>query len=289
MNKVTIKAPATSANIGPGFDTAGIAFDIYNTVTFSFEGNGLSFSGCDEKYHNENNLTYVAFKKALEVKNIPVPENLHINIKADIPVSRGLGSSAAMIVAGIMGANALCDCGFSREDILNIATSMEGHPDNVAPCVLGGLVVSFMDNGEVISVNYPVDNKFRFTAIIPDFKLSTKKARSVLPTTTSYKDAIFNISRSSVLYKAFEMGDEYIVSHALNDRLHQNFRRDLIAGYDEAESAAFSVGAIGFYLSGAGSTLMCVSTKDITEKLSRKLPKTWKVMPLNIDKKGASY
>ena len=177
--KVKVKVPATSANLGPGFDVAGLAVTLYNTFTFELIESGLEITGCPEQFCNADNMTYQAFVKGAQSCGLEF-NGLRIECSGDVPYTRGLGSSSTCIVAGIVGAYAFKDRYDERQEILELATQIEGHPDNVAPAIFGGLTVSVMSDG-VTTLNIPVKHDYRFVALIPPFTLSTEKSRSVLP------------------------------------------------------------------------------------------------------------
>ncbi|MBZ2386749.1 homoserine kinase [Anaerococcus murdochii] len=282
-----IAVPATSANLGPGFDALGLALGLYNTCEFRPSN--------DKEIFEENlkeNLIYQAYKYSFDFykeKQVPVS----FDLEADIPVSRGLGSSAACIVMGIMAAFDIMGRDFDKKEILKIATSIEGHPDNVAPAIFGGAVVSILENNQVYLEKIAISDKFKFLALIPDFRLSTKEARGALPETYPKADAVFNISRVAMLVLALESGDENNLKIALQDKIHQPCRFKLIPEIGKIEEIIRDSRALGSYLSGAGSTIMLVlkkddqiSEKEIREKLG-KLSKTYDLKALEIDKKGA--
>ncbi|MBR2894527.1 MAG: homoserine kinase [Oscillospiraceae bacterium] len=287
---VTVRVPATTANLAAGFDSMGCALGLYNTLSFS-PAEMLSFTGCDTVYQNEENLAYRAYCRVLQVLGLK-RENVAIDIDAKIPVSRGLGSSAALLVAGAVAANALHGSQLDKRELLSLCTELEGHPDNVAPALFGGLTASFMADSEVISVSYPVHPELRFVAMIPDFPLSTHAARSVLPSTVSYADAVFNTAHAAVLPGAFAQGDEMLLAAALQDRLHQPYRRSLIHEYGDVEAIAAENGCSAFCISGAGPTLLAL-TKDpafayrMAEGV-RSLSCGWRVMELPVDFEGAA-
>ena len=289
---IKVRVPATSANLGPGFDALGVAFDLYNTYTFEKIPSGLEITGCDEEYCNENNLVYIAFKKALEYMNESFDFGIRIHIQSDIPVSRGLGSSAVCIVGGIAGASELMGGILSHDEIIEIATEIEGHPDNVAPAVLGGVVISIMEDDKVFHNKIDVKGEPKFMALIPDFPLSTEKARAVLPASYSREDAIFNISRTSLLISALSNGRLDLIKHAIRDRIHQPYRGDLIPGYYEIMEKCQDLGSLGTYLSGAGPTIMTLHEgkdpefkKNLEEFLST-LKDKWTIVELNMDNVG---
>ena len=291
MVTCTVKVPATTANLGPGFDCVGCAFTLYNTLTFSLTGEGVTFSGCEEKYATKDNLAYIGFRSVYLYLGQPVP-HCHISFdNIDVPVSRGLGSSAALIVAGATAANFFLGNKLSKKEILKVCNNIEGHPDNLSPAIYGGLTASLMSEDGPRSVRYNIHSSLQFIALIPDFELLTKQARSVLPSAVPFKDAVFNSSHLAVLLKAMEIGDKDIISLALKDKLHQPYRRSLIKGYDEAEEFASELDAIAFCLSGAGPTCLCITDKkDFAEKIEKKLHNAgfnWQVLNLTVDTDGA--
>ena len=166
--KVKVKVPATSANLGPGFDVAGLALTLYNTFTFELADQGLNITGCPEQFCNEENMTYQAFKQAAEICGLEY-QGVNIECSGDVPYTRGLGSSSTCIVAGIVGAFAFKDKVEDRQEILELATAIEGHPDNVAPAIFGGLTVSVMEEDNVLTLNIPVKHDYRFGDLIKGF------------------------------------------------------------------------------------------------------------------------
>ena len=284
------RIPASSANLGPGFDCFGIAWQCYNEIEFIPREEGLVVSGCEEKYCNEDNLAYKAYRAVMAWAG-QRESGLEIRFgRTDIPVSRGMGSSAALIVGGVVAANAINGLELSGSELLAIATSVEGHPDNIAPALFGGFTVSAMDGIAAITTHFPISEKLFFTLLIPDFELSTELARSVLPVNVSRQDAIFNISRSALLIKALERGDRQLMRIALEDKLHQPYRTKLINGYDSAEAAAKKLDAMGICISGAGSTLLCIADRpefsaEMEKELKESLP-GWKVLGVKPDLQG---
>lgn len=290
MNKVTIRVPATTANLGPGFDAFGCALGLYTDVTFEEMPAGLSITGCDEAYAGPDNLAYSAYCAVLHTLGEEL-RGVKIHIDAHIPICRGLGSSAALLVAGAMGANVLRGSKLSTQGLLNITNAMEGHPDNLAPAFYGGLTASMVDGGLPVSVSFPLHPDWAFLALIPEFPLSTPLARSVLPEQVSRGDAIYNISHGALVLKALELGDEALLRSAMQDRLHQNYRKKLIDDYDAIEALLRTLGA-PLCLSGAGPTLLCITRKeDLAAVLAEKLPgitrHDWQILPLHVDFQGA--
>ena len=290
--KVKVKVPATSANLGSGFDVAGLALTLYNTFTFELSEDGLNIKGCPEQFCNENNLTYQAFKRAAEVCGLEY-QGVNIECSGEVPYTRGLGSSSTCIVAGIVGAFAFKDKVEERQEILELATSIEGHPDNVAPAIFGGVTVSVMEEDNVLTLNIPVKHDYRFVALIPPFTLSTEQSRAVLPQILSRKDAIKNVSHLALMVASLINGYDEGLKLGFKDRLHQPYRGDLITGFDEIMAVLEKdEQVLGAYLSGAGPTIMAVIHADdrmgvvrIKEELGN-LIKDWRVNKLELDNRG---
>lgn len=290
MSKVTIRVPATTANLGPGFDAFGCALSLYTDVTFEETDYGLEITGCDEEFTGPDNLAYTAYCAVLNTMSEEI-RGVKIHIDAHIPICRGLGSSAALLVAGAMGANVLRGNKLSTQGLLNITNAMEGHPDNLAPAFFGGLTASMVDGGLPVCVSFPLHPDWEFLALVPEFNLSTSLARSVLPQQISRADAIYNIAHGALVLKALELGDEKLLRSAMQDRLHQDYRKSLIPDFDKIQALVRTTGA-GFCLSGAGPTLLCITRNPgLEEKLSRKLDTItqhqWQMIPLHVEFQGA--
>ena len=290
MKRVTVRVPATTANLGPGFDAFGCALSLYTDVTFEEMESGLEITGCDEAYTGPDNLAYVSYCAVLASLSEEV-RGVKIHIDAHIPICRGLGSSAALLVAGAIGANVLRGNRLSTQGLLNITNAMEGHPDNLAPAFYGGLTASMVDNGLPVTVNFPLHPDWEFLALIPDFDLPTSHARSILPNQLPRADAIYNISHGALVLKALELGDEKLLRNAMQDKLHQPYRRKIIQDYPQIEALVRTTGA-AFCLSGAGPTLLCITrNKDLEEKLEKKLAAVtqanWQMLPLHVEFQGA--
>ena len=255
-----VKVEATSANVCVGFDVLGIALNLVNEFTFERK-NEFSFKGFDKEYlTKENNLVYEAYKTVFDyAKEELVP--VEIGYKGDIPVSRGLGSSSSLIVAGIFAANHFLKNKFTKRELFDIATKLEGHPDNVAPAIFGGLVASYEKDGAYYPNIYPISKDLRFSVIIPNVCVSTHEARKVLPKELSYKDIVWNMSRIVNLPRAFSLGDIGLLKDLFSDRLHEPYRSKLIPGYDEIKNAVKDLDC-AFSISGSGSTMLLVH-KDI--------------------------
>jgi len=290
MKRVTIRVPATTANLGPGFDAFGCALSLYTDVTFEETDCGLEITGCDEEFTGPDNLAYVSYCAALATMSEEL-RGVKIHIDSQIPVCRGLGSSAALLVAGAMGANVLRGNKLSTQGLLNITNAMEGHPDNLAPAFFGGLTASMVDNGLPVCVNFPLHPDWEFLALVPDFTLPTTVARQALPTEYDRADAVYNIAHGALVLKALELGDEKLLRNAMQDRIHQPYRKKMIADYDKIESLIRTTGA-AFCLSGAGPTLLCITRNPgLEEKLAKKLhditEASWQMLPLHVEFEGA--
>ncbi len=267
MKNRTIMVPATSANIGPGFDCLGLALDLYNEIEYELVGDPGDFEveiigeGQESLSSGKENLVYFSYKKTFDfVKKSP----LGIKIKQinRIPLSRGLGSSSAAIVGGIVLADEVMGNILSLDEMLKIAVEIEGHPDNVAPALLGGFVVSFKENDDIISKKINVPEEISSTVIVPEFHLSTKDSRGVLPKSVSMEDAVYNISRASLLISSLITEDYNMMKSAFGDKLHQNYRAKLIPGLLQVIEEAGNMEVLGTTLSGAGPSIIIYHKKD---------------------------
>lgn len=255
-----IRVEATSANVCVGFDVLGLALNLYNEFYFK-EANEFSFVGFEKEFSNkENNLVYDSYIKVFEELNkkiIPV----EIGFKGDIPVSRGLGSSSSLIVAGVFAANKVLGNPLSKDECFDICAKIEGHPDNVAPAIYGKLVASYLANDKYNPIIYDVNKDLKFIAVIPNYQLSTHAARAVLPKQLSYKDIINNTSRIINIPKAFNEGNIELLLDLFNDKLHEPYRSKLIKEYDYLKDIC-KKNSIPFAISGSGSTMLLIS-KDL--------------------------
>lgn len=291
---VNIKIPATSANIGSGFDSLGVALSLYNEVSMK-EHDFIEIRSLDGASvpTDQNNLIYKTAKYVFELCGKKL-EGLYIEQTSNIPMARGLGSSSACIVAGVMGANALMGKPLSMEELINTAARLEGHPDNSTPALTGGLVTAVMDNGQVYYVKQSLRDDLAFAAIIPDYELKTADARSVIPREISHRDGVFNLSRAALMSVSLFSGNYQNLRIACDDRLHQPYRLPLIKGAEEVFSAAYDLGAYAAYISGAGSTLMAVTDKNnkgfaqsCRQALDALGHTGWRLEMLSIDNEGA--
>lgn len=297
--KVSYKVPATTANLGPGFDCLGLALPIYNIITIEetvmpstgievnvmkdFE-NAELIEELDSIPNDKDNIVY----KAVEILYNLVgqdPSEIKINIKSSIPIAKGLGSSASVIVGGLMAANDLLGNPADEAALLSIATEAEGHPDNVVPAILGGLVMSSMeDDGSVIyrRLDWPED--WHITVCIPDFELATNISRSVLPEKVPMEDAKFNARRLAMLIHAIDTVDAKLMKSALEDRLHQPYREKLVPGFKEIKEALkHEENVLGTVISGAGPSIVIFSQKNNIEKIYQTVKEVWDNMNVHCD------
>ncbi len=289
-----IRVPATSANLGPGFDCLGLALCLYNVVEVEKHDSlriEIEGEGAEGIPRNGTNLVFRAYRRTMTRLGLNA-ENLYIKQYNDIPSTRGLGSSSTAVVAGILAAQAISGVILTKEESLLIATQAEGHPDNVAPALYGGFVAAVGGTHDARCLSFRVPEALVPVALVPDYELSTTKARDVLPKSVSFADAVFNVSRASFLVAAMAKGDIDGLFSVLYDRLHQPYRAKLIDGFDEIIQACFDLGCPA-YLSGAGPTLMAFcKQKDVirfTDQIRPVLFKfgTWQIIPLKVDNEGA--
>ncbi|MFQ5650220.1 MAG: homoserine kinase [bacterium] len=260
---VKVRVPASTSNLACGFDAIGLALQLFLTVEMAFSEDTLqiesSGEGQEEIPKDERNLVY---KSALSVfqaagKHLP---SLTIRINNAIPLSRGLGSSGAAVIAGMVCANQLVGAELSNDDILSTAARLEGHPDNVSASLLGGLTISCVSSAGVVSRRIPLaDERLKAVLLIPDLIISTEAARKVLPTTVPHRDAVFNLQRSALLTYAFLTGDYDVLKRAMQDKLHQPYRMPLIPAFEQFKKVALDNGALGVAISGSGSTILALT------------------------------
>jgi len=264
-NKVIAQVPASTTNLGSGFDVLGLALQLYSTVELEEISSGINIEvrgiGKESITDDESNLAYQAARFIFE-KVGKQPNGLKLTLTNGIPVERGLGGSGTAILGGLLTANHICGKPFSQKELLNFAFTLEGHPDNVSASLLGGLVVACVQNKEVHWVKLSVPQELKVVLAIPDFQLQTKLAREVLPQTVSLADAIFNLSRGAFLVASIASANLQHLGIAMDDRLHQPYRKSLIPGIENVFSAALDSGALSVALSGAGPTVAAFCTEE---------------------------
>ncbi|MBD2432829.1 MULTISPECIES: homoserine kinase [Fischerella] len=313
VDSVSVIVPATTANLGPGFDCIGAALTLYNEFKFTHvDESPLSSSGviinvtgaeAERVQTDESNLLYQAFVKLYQHLG-QTPPPVEIEIKLGVPLARGLGSSATAIVGGLVGANVLAGEPLSQSQVMELAIAMEGHPDNVVPALLGGCRLAATgvevepqrrrERQEWEICEVPWCENIVPVVAIPDFELSTKEARQVLPSQVSRADAIFNTAHLGLLLRGLETGNGNWLRAALQDRLHEPYRKTLIKGYDVVHAAAVGAGAYGMVISGAGPTLLALTDTKQSEAVMAAMSAAWRsqgispvVRSLGIDTQGA--
>ena len=258
MSWFTVRVPASSANLGPGFDTLGLAFGVYLTCRFrTSEHLVIRLSGRDTELISTGaeNLIWRTAETVAENHRLTMPP-IELEIHNEIPLSRGLGSSAAALTAGVVIADRLLGLGWKPLRVLDEAARLEGHPDNVAACVLGSIVASAIDSGGVArAVRLDLPRQFNVAIVVPDFELPTSHSRSVLPDCYSAADAVFNVQRAALLVAALATGSTTAFPAALEDRFHQPYRAPLVPGLDEILKLR-APGLLGCALSGAGPSIV---------------------------------
>lgn len=296
--KVSVKVPATTANFGSGFDCFGMALPIYNVITIEetvlpgtgIEINIISETDDDDDFaiehipKDENNIIY----KAVEMLYNSIgqsPSELKINIKSQIPIAKGLGSSASIIVGGLLAANELLGRPADEAALLSIASEVEGHPDNITPAIIGGLVLSSQeDDGSILYRKLPWPEEWHLTICIPDYELATDISRSVLPKEVSMEDATFNTRRTAMFVDALYSRDAELMKLALQDKLHQPYRTKLVPGLQEImESLKHEENVIGCVLSGAGPSILIISQRNNLDRIKSIVSDTWADLNVKTD------
>lgn len=292
--KVTVKVPATTANLGPGFDIFGLALPFYNEIVVEetvIPHSGIEFHVLDEK-GEENIYVNTEGEENIVIKAIKIlynfigqePDSLKITIKTGIPIARGLGSSASVIVGGLIAANELLGNPSDIDALLAIATEVEGHPDNIVPSFVGGFTISSQEeDGHIVYRKIDWNSDWKLTVCIPDFELQTGIARSVLPKEASYKDIIFNEQRCVMFIQALYTKDDKLMKYALQDKLHQPYRMKLVPGLEEISGKLKNEeDVLGCVLSGAGPSVLVISKQSALDKIRETVNEIWN----NINVKG---
>jgi homoserine kinase len=296
MPRIRLRIPATTANLGPGFDALGLALTLYNRVSVETAGGrdiSVSVRGEGEGRipTDGTNRFCIAAKKVYDRLGRPTP-GLHARMETAIPLARGLGSSATAAVAGLVAANKLCGAPLSDADLIGLATDIEGHPDNAVPCLLGGFTASAHTEGKVSYVRALPGGPIRAVVAVPAFELETAKARAALPETVSRRDAVYNVAHTALVTLAFAKGDFGVLRTATQDRLHQPYRAHLIPGMARVFDAALSAGALGAAISGAGPSLIAF-VQDDAERVGEAMRRAWEAegvasrsLVLDVDTQG---
>lgn len=257
---IRVRVPATSANMGAGFDTLGIALGLYNYISVEETAQGVQIINKNAGGYipdGENNLIYRAMQRVFrEVGH--ARQGLKIIQNSQIPMTRGLGSSSACIIGGMLAANVLSGRKLEYADILDLAVEMEGHPDNAAPALYGGFCISAVTGGKTACKSIKVDSKMKYAVMVPDFFVATKKSRGTLPQRVPIKDAAFNISHAALFTAAMMTGDIGLLRTGVMDRLHQQYRKAYIEDMDTIFEKSYEFGAKATYLSGSGPTILSI-------------------------------
>lgn len=277
--KVRMKVPASVSNLGPGFDILGAAIDLYNIIeigidsSFKIEVEGRD---ADKIPLNEKNICWQAMKIVFKKVGFS-EEKVYLRMNNSIPVGKGLGSSAAARVGGIIGANLLLGGPLSENEIIEIAISLEGHPDNVIPCIKGGMNLIFKDD-KFCWQPLPWPIQWGFVICVPEIEVSTDEARKILPTQISLEDGIFNLSRIGLLILAIYEKKKELLSIATQDRFHQQYREKFIPGFKKIKEKAMKNKALGVVISGSGSTIIAIFDKKETsgEEIGEVMTKEFK-------------
>ena len=292
---ISVRVPASTANLGSGFDCMGIALGLYSEAKFEEIDSGLEINILDSSREflpsDDRNYVYRAMERVF-AKVGRRPKGIRITSHTDIPITRGLGSSSASLALGLTGANELIGAPLSRDELLQIAYDIEGHPDNVTPAFFGGFTVAVNHHNKILYTKTEVPDNIRFAAMIPDFYLATKRARGILPKTVSHKNAAFNIAHAAYFASAVAKGDFSAFDVGVKDRIHQKYRFELISSAEFIIRSAKRCGAMCGYLSGAGPTIISVVDKDHDE-FQKKMEgilatnlKNWSLLMLEPDNTG---
>ncbi|MDH3600796.1 MAG: homoserine kinase [Candidatus Tectomicrobia bacterium] len=264
LRQVRVKVPATTANLGSGFDIFGLALQLYNTYTLTLTCEpewSVSLPPGIDLPSDADNLVFHAVRQVFQRLGA-VPPSLHLDQEIDIPLSRGLGSSASAIIGGLVAANRLTGSTLDHATLLAMATEIEGHPDNVTPALMGGMTLCYATSAQYCYLALPIPQNVQIVVAIPDFELNTSQARSVLPNQVSRSDVIFNGSRTALLVAALYQKRYDLLAEAMDDRLHQPYRAALVPGMTEAIAAGYAANALGVALSGSGPSLIALTQNE---------------------------
>ena len=292
---IKIRVPASSANMGAGFDTLGVALGLYNRIEIEEIPEGLEVINKNARGFipkDKNNLIYRSMLCLFDHVGYKA-KGYRIGQNSSIPMTRGLGSSSACIVGGMLAANIISNRQLSYGEIIHLAAKMEGHPDNVGPALYGGFCVSLTDEDKTIIKSTKLKNNIRFAALIPDYFMATRKSRGVLPSEVDFQSAVYNISHASMFQAAMLTGDMKALRIGAQDMLHQRYRKDYVEGMDDIFEKTYSLGSHATYLSGSGPTIMSVlsgeygSFRNAMQKYFIDNSLKWRCMILPADNVGA--
>ena len=275
---IRIHAPASSANLGPGFDCLGLALDIYNIFEVQ-EASETKLRGVEERFCNDDNLFLQAYRKGCRLGGRE--PHIHVHFSCDIPVSRGMGSSAALITAGLCAASAVQEKPLDRDVIFQLASEAEGHPDNIAPCLFGGLTASAgLAEGGFVCRRLGLAEDWKYTLLIPDFEVSTQQARAILPDSYPRRTACANTANAILSVEALRSGDETLLKQCARDAVHEPFRSTLISGYDTLKALTEEDSGGVMLISGSGSACLLISKQHLSDSARKSvslLPGNWQI------------
>ncbi len=257
---IKIKVPATSANMGPGFDCLGVALGLHNTIQIAETDGGFTVvTGRDRRIvpGRDNNLIYMAMNVVFDKAGY-VPKGIRIGQTNNIPTTRGFGSSSACIIGGMLGANVICGRPFNYNQILDMAAAMEGHPDNVTPALFGGFCTTVNDNGKINFISNKLTYPIRFAMMYPDYPMATRESRKVIPDMFPKEDVVFNISHATAFVSALASGKLEMLKAACEDRIHQEYRKANIPGIENVFEKSYELGSYATYLSGSGPSAVSI-------------------------------
>lgn len=278
MTSASVRIPGTTANLGSGFDTLGLAVALYNRATVGRRSDRrVEITSPIAEDARAGALAMLEEAAAAFFKKTRAPRfGVDLHLAGEVPIARGLGSSVTARLGCVAGLNALAGSPLDRQGLLEVVAALEGHPDNAAPAVFGGFTAAGFVGSEVRCIRVPLPSQIRLVTLIPDFEVSTPEARKRVPQTFSKADTIHILNRASLVTAAFATGRLESLRGCFDDRIHQPYRAPLIPGMDAILAAGVKAGAIGGWLSGSGSTLMCLALENpeaVATAMQRKMPK----------------
>lgn len=286
--KFKVIVPATTANLGPGFDISGCALSLYNEFDFDFTQHSIRFT--DDDYEFEESLTLESFFKVLKLYQIDKPKGVHLHTISRIPVARGLGSSSTCIVAGVLAANKYANLNLSSQKMCQLASDIEGHPDNVVSAILGSFNMTLYQD-HFFNIQVDVHPDIEFIALVPKYAVKTQVARDILPQSYSLSDIQINLSAIPFVKMAFESKDKNLLRMVTQDRIHEPYRKHLIKEYNKVYDLIEDLDPLAFCISGAGPTmLLALESSNVPyymQYLKKHLADELTLLHCQIDKKGA--
>ena len=290
QNSVVVRVPATTANLGVGFDVLGLALSLSANYTCT-PADELLITGCDEKLCGPDNLVWTSYLAACDELGVP-SQALHIHEECPIPSSGGLGSSSTCVIAGIAAAQALAGLDLDRAFTASLATRIEGHPDNVAPAVMGGLVSSYVEDEQTVTTRWVVAPNLRFVCMAPPYRVLTADARKALPSMVPMGSVSWQVGRCLAMVSALALGHSAEIAACCHDRIHEPYRAPLIPDYERLQACALGAGAVTFLISGSGATMLAIcdsnrSAQSVEDAARAAMPNLW-VRTLRASEQGVS-